>query len=168
MLNERKWFAVYTISRHEKSVAKHLLVRNIEYFLPLCASKHKWKNGQNVVVELPLFPSYIFVHIGTDEWRSVQEAPGVLTLLGGSAHKESVMLDEEIQALRDGLFLRQAEPHSLLRAGQRARILTGALAGLEGVVVRENNSLRVVLTVDAINSSYAVEVDADELLYVEP
>jgi len=168
MLNERKWFAVYTVSRHEKSVAKHLLVRNIEYFLPLCVARHKWKNGQKPLVELPLFPSYIFVHIGTEEWRSVQETPGVLTLLGGSARKESVMLDEEIQALRDGLSLRQAEPHPLLRVGQRARILTGALAGLEGVVVRKNNSLRVVLTVNAINSSYAVEVDADELLFVEP
>jgi transcription antitermination factor NusG len=47
--------------------------------------------------------------------------------------------------------------------GQRARIRSGALAGMEGVVVRQKGSLRVVLTVDLIMQSVAVEVDGTEL-----
>ena len=67
------------------------------------------------------------------------------------------------RALRLGLHLRRAEPHPLLKVGQRARIRSGALAGMEGVVVRKKNSFRVVLTMDAIMQSIAVEVDANEL-----
>jgi transcription antitermination factor NusG len=71
--------------------------------------------------------------------------------------------DVEVEALRTGLNLRRAEPHPLLTIGQRARIRSGALAGLEGIVVRKNNSLRFVLTMDLIMQSIAVEVDAEEL-----
>jgi transcription antitermination factor NusG len=69
----------------------------------------------------------------------------------------------EVEALRSGLHLRQAEPHPLLTVGQRVRIRSGALAGMEGVVVRKKNSLRVVLTMDLIMQSVAVEVDGEEL-----
>jgi transcription antitermination factor NusG len=65
--------------------------------------------------------------------------------------------------MRAGLPLRRAEPHPLLTVGQRARIRSGALAGMEGVVVRRKNSLRVVLTMDLIQRSVAVEVDKSEL-----
>lgn len=160
---ERNWFAVYTTSRHEKSVAKHLQVRAVDYFLPLYQAKRKWKNGLHVVLDLPLFPSYLFVHIHKQEWRRVVETPGVLSILGSKGQTDSLLLDTEIEALRAGLGQRLAEPHPLLNTGQRARIASGALAGLEGIVVRKNNNLRVVLTVDAISRSYAVEVDAHEL-----
>jgi hypothetical protein len=71
--------------------------------------------------------------------------------------------EAEVEALRSGLHLRQAEPHPLLTVGRRARIRTGALAGLEGIVVRKKNSLRVVLTMDLIMQSIVVEVDGEEL-----
>jgi transcription antitermination factor NusG len=73
------------------------------------------------------------------------------------------MPETEISALRSGLPLRNAEPHPLLTAGQRARIRSGALVGMEGVVVRRKNSLRVVLTMELIQRSVAVEVDETEL-----
>jgi transcription antitermination factor NusG len=73
------------------------------------------------------------------------------------------MPDAEIDALRAGLSLRHAEPHPLLTVGQRARIRSGALAGMVGIVVRRKNSLRVVLTMDLIRQSVAVEVDGAEL-----
>ena len=67
---------------------------------------------------------------------------------------ESALLrEEEIDALRIGLPLRHAEPHPSRTVGQRARIQSGALAGMEGVVLRLKNSLRVVLTMDLIMQS---------------
>jgi len=73
--------------------------------------------------------------------------------------------DSYMQLLRDGLHLRKAEPHPSLPIGKRVRIKSGALAGIEGVLVRKKVSLRVVLTVEAIMRSFAVEVGLDE---VEP
>jgi len=93
----------------------------------------------------------------------VLEVPGVLTVVGGPGRQPAPLPEAEIEALRAGLHLRRAEPHPLLTAGQRARIRSGALAGMEGVVVRQKGSLRVVLTVNLILQSVAVEVDGSEL-----
>ncbi len=60
---ERQWYAVYTVPRNEKSVARHLDLREIEYFLPTYETSRIWKNRQRVKVVLPLFPTYVFVCI---------------------------------------------------------------------------------------------------------
>jgi transcription antitermination factor NusG len=158
-----KWFAVYTSPRHEKRVAQYLEVREIEHYLPLYHPRHKWNSGSTVTLDLPLFPGYIFVHIDRTKRVKVLEVPGVLTFVGGTGGKPAALPDEEIDALRSGLSLRRAEPHPLLTVGQRARIRSGALAGMEGIVVRQKGSLRVVLTVDLIMQSVSVEVDGTEL-----
>jgi transcription antitermination factor NusG len=158
-----EWFAVYTSPRHEKRVAQYLNAREIEHYLPLYSAQHKWRSGSTVTLDLPLFPSYLFVRIDRDERVRVLQVPGVLNIVGGTGHKPAPLPSTEIDALRSGLPLRCAEPHPLLTVGQRARIRSGALAGMEGVVVRLKGSLRVVLTMDLIMRSVAVEVAAEEL-----
>ena len=158
-----KWFAVYTLPRHEKRVEQYLSVREIEHYLPLYHPRRRWSDGTTVTLDLPLFPGYIFVRIDRSERVRVLEVPGVLNVVGGPGRQPASLPEGEIEGLRSGLHLRRAEPHPLLTVGQRARIRTGALAGMEGVVVRQKGSLRVVLTVNLILQSVAVEVDGTEL-----
>jgi transcription antitermination factor NusG len=160
---EPKWFAVYTISRHEKRVAQHLTQREIEFYLPLYRSLRKWSDGSRVTLELPLFPGYLFVRIRRNERVRVLDVPGALTVVGGTGGEPVALPDDAIEALRTGLYLRKAEPHPLLTVGQRARIRSGALAGMEGVVMRMKNSFRVILTLEHIQRSIAVEVSGDDL-----
>jgi transcription antitermination factor NusG len=158
-----KWFAVYTSPRHEKRVAQHMAAREIEHYLPLYHPLRKWRDGSTVTLDLPLFPGYLFVRTRRSDRVQVLEVPGVLTFVGGTGGQPAALPDAEIEALRVGLPLRQVEPHTLLTVGKRARIRSGALAGMEGVVVRQKNGLRVVLTVELIMQSMAVEVDGSEL-----
>jgi transcriptional antiterminator NusG len=158
-----EWFAVYVVHKHEKRVAQHFQVREIEYYLPLYEAQRKWKDGSKVTLQLPLFPGYIFARTPRDGRRRIVEAPGVLFIVGKP--ERSMISDSYMQLLRDGLHLRKAEPHPSLPIGKRVRIKSGALAGIEGVLVRKKVSLRVVLTVEAIMRSFAVEVGLDE---VEP
>jgi transcription antitermination factor NusG len=160
---ESNWFAVYTASRHEKRVAQHLTQREIEFYLPLYRSARKWSDGSRVTLELPLFPGYLFVHIKRNERVRVLNVPGALAVVGGTGREPVPLPDGAIDALRAGLHLRAAEPCPLLTVGQRARIRSGALAGMEGVVVRKKNSLRVVLTLEHIMQSIAVEVNVEDL-----
>ena len=160
---EPKWFAVYTISRHEKRVAQHLTQREIEFYLPLYRSRRKWSDGSRVTLELPLFPGYLFVRIKRTERVRVLDVPGALAVVGGTGREPVALPDDAIEALRTGLHLRRAEPHPLLTVGQRARIRSGALAGMEGVVLRMKNSFRVILTLEHIQRSIAVEVSGDDL-----
>jgi transcription antitermination factor NusG len=158
-----KWFAVYTSPRHEKRVSQYLSLKEIEHYLPLYRTQRKWSDGSKVTLDLPLFPGYLFVRIDGSERVRVLQVPGVLSFVGGTGGQPASLPEAEINALRTGLPLRHAEPHPLLTVGQRARIRSGALAGMEGVVVRRKNSLRVVLTMDIIRRSVAVEVDETEL-----
>jgi transcription antitermination factor NusG len=162
-----RWFAVYTTPRHEKRVAQYLTLKGIEHYLPVYHTQRKWKDGSKVTLELPLFPGYLFVCIGRNERVPVLQVPGVLNMVGGTGRQPAALPEGEIEALRSGLIVRHARPHPLLTAGQRARIRSGALAGMEGIVVRQKNSLRVVLTMNLIQQSVAVEVDAMELDLVD-
>lgn len=157
-----KWFAVYTTPRHEKRVAEHFAQRGIDSFLPLYSTQRRWKDGSKVTLQLPLFPNYIFVRIARQQRVRVLEVHGVLSLVGNS-REATPLPDEVIEALRNGLHLHKVEPHPYLMVGERARIKAGALAGLEGVLLRKNNNFRVVLTLDQIMQSVAVEVDAADL-----
>jgi transcription antitermination factor NusG len=157
-----RWFAAYTTPRHEKAVARQLDARHIESFLPLYPSARQWKNGCRVTVEQPLFPSYIFVSIPRRETVKVLQVPGVVSLVS-AGREPSALPSSEIESLRSGLSLRQFEPHPYLVVGEKVRIASGSLAGMVGVLVRKKNNLRVVLTLDLIRQSVAVEVGVDEL-----
>ena len=158
------WYAVYTSPRHEKRVHEHLRQRRVECFLPLFRSIHRWKNGCKAQVELPLFPGYLFVSIGRSERVRVLDVPGVLSFVGPRS-EPARLADFEIETLRSGLHLQKFEPYRGLAVGQKVRINAGALQGLEGVMARNANGFRVVITVDLIQQSVAVELDADA---VEP
>jgi transcription antitermination factor NusG len=158
------WFAVFTSPRHEKRVAAHFVQREIESFLPTYQAIHRWKNGQTVYINLPLFPGYVFAHVGRRERVRLLSVPGVVTIVGAGREPTAVP-DAEIESLRSSLHLRNVEPHPYLVVGERVRIKAGAMEGLEGILVRKKSHLRVVLTLELIRQSVAIELRADE---VEP
>ena len=163
-----RWYALYTASRHEKRVAQHLRQREIEFFLPLYKAQRRWSDGSRVTLDLPLFPGYLFIHIHRGERGRVLSVPGALTVVGGKRGESAWVPDATIDALRTGLETSQVRPHPLLTIGQRVRIRSGALEGFEGIVVRNKSSCRVVLTVEHIMQSYAVEVVLDDLEPLSP
>jgi len=156
------WLAAYTTPRHEKSVVRHLEVRDVEYFLPLYKAARKWKNGCKVEVEFPVFPNYVFVHVDRKLSNRVLDAPGVVAF-AGSGRLPLPIPDGEIDWLRNELPLRKFEPHPYLVLGSRVRIKSGPLAGMSGVLTRKKSGLRVVLSIDLIRQSVAVEVGMDEI-----
>jgi len=156
------WLAAYTTPRHEKAVARHFEVRNVEHFLPLYRVVRRWKNGCTVPVEFPLFPSYLFVRTGRNISSQLLEVPGLLAFV--SLGRTAVPIpDAEIDLLRKQLPLRKIEPHPYLAVGTKVKIASGPLAGACGILLRKKSGLRVVLSVDLIQQSVAVEVDANEI-----
>ena len=159
-----RWFALYTTPRHEKHVSEMLAQRQIETFLPLYRTTRRWKKSRPVDLELPLFPTYVFVRIAREARGAVLGTPGVLSIVG-SGREPWALPDPEIETIRLGLQMRKIEPHPYLTVGERVRIKAGVMTGVEGILVRKKNDLRVVLSLDAIMRSVALEVDADD---VEP
>jgi transcription antitermination factor NusG len=159
---EHNWFAVYTLPKNERSVVRHLDVRQIESFLPTFEKIHVWKNRQRVKVTEPLFPTYLFVRIDPKERSRVLGAPGVLRLVGNNQGALPVS-DAEIEFLRSDFCRERVEPYRDLVIGQRVRIKCGPMQGVQGTLIRKKSGLRFVLTLELINQHAALEVSVDEL-----
>lgn len=159
---EPRWFALYTCANQERRVAAQLEVRGVEHFLPLYSSRRNWKD-RRVFLDLPLFPGYVFAHFEWPERVRVLQARGVVRVVG-SGGEPSPLAEGDIVALRAGVRgALRFEPHPYLTAGTSVRILHGPLAGMTGILVRKKNSYRVVLSVDLIARSVALEVDAADI-----
>jgi transcription antitermination factor NusG len=154
------WYAAYTRSRHEKFVADQLQRKQIETFLPLYETLRRWKNGDHRV-QLPLFPGYAFVRIALRDRMEVLKVPGVVRLIGFNG-TPTALEDEEVESLRRALAAGvRGAPHSYLTVGRRVRITAGPLTGLEGILLRRKGNCRVVLSIDLIQRSMLVDVEAD-------
>jgi transcription antitermination factor NusG len=155
---ELHWYAAYTCANHEKRVASEIEARGVEHCLPVYSSVRRWKD-RRVTLELPLFPGYVFVRLALRDRLRVLQVPSLVRLVGFNG-LPAALPDEEMEILRSGLSVRlRAEPHPFLTVGRRVRIRSGPLAGLEGVLKRKKNSLRVVVSLSLIQRSVAVDVD---------
>lgn len=156
------WYALYTNARHEKVVAKQLTDRRIETFLPLYRSWHRWKDRRKQV-ELALFPSYVFVRIEEQQKLPVLKVPGAVQVVSFNG-KMAALPEREIEALRNALENEiYAEPCPYLKVGRKVRVVRGPMEGAEGVLSRKKDKCRVVISVDVLMRSVAVEVDATDL-----
>jgi transcription termination/antitermination protein NusG len=156
------WFAVHTSSRHEKQVAQQLAGREIEHLLPLYQQTSCWAD-RRTVVEMPLFPGYLFVRIVPGQRREVVQVPGVARIVGFHGAPVAVE-DAEIEALRNALRAGiRVSPHEYLRVGSRVRVRSGALCGVEGILLRKKDGDRIVVSVDLIMKSVAMEIDAADV-----
>ncbi len=159
---EPHWYAAHTRARHEKRVAEQLASRHVEFFLPLYLASHRWKD-RTARLELPLFPGYIFVRLPLQQRRKVLGIPSVVSLLGAHG-APTPLLTSEIESLRSGLEAQlRAVPLPYLKIGRRVRVKNGPLRGAEGILLRKKDKFRIVLSIDLIMRSVAVEIDATDV-----
>jgi transcription antitermination factor NusG len=164
-LESNPWCAVYTRHQHEKTVSEMLEAKGFEVFLPLYDSTRKWKDRRKVL-SLPLFPCYVFVRGAIERRLPVLTTPGVHMIIS-RGERVATVPEDEIDAIRrtvDGHF--RVEPHPFLRCGERVRVVRGSLEGVEGVLTRKKNLYRLVLSVEMLAQSVAVEIDAMDVVPV--
>jgi transcription antitermination factor NusG len=155
---EDRWYVLHTYPRHEKSVVLQIEERRIACFLPLYRSMRRWKDRRKEL-ELALFPGYVFVRIDLKDRLRVLQMASVVRFVSFNG-MPAPLPDAEMVALMNGLKGGVgAEPHPYLTAGRSVRVSSGPLAGVEGILVRRKDGFRVVLSLDLIMRSVAVEVD---------
>ncbi len=161
-----KWFAVHTRSRHEKVVAQEVHDLGLTAFLPLVKEERRWSDRKKII-ESPLFSCYVFVRIvPTNEERvRVLQVNGVLGFVGIHGGGDPIP-EEQIHAVRtvvEGQL--PFSSHPLLQIGQRVRIRSGAMKGVEGVLVSRSGEQKLVITLDAIQRSLSLSIEGYD---VEP
>lgn len=152
------WYAVYTKHQHEKTANALLAGKGFEVFLPLYRAEHLWKDRTKVVL-LPVFPCYLFVRTDFERKLELLQTPGVFWLIE-SGGRPCEVPKSEIEAIRQiTQSPAKVEPHPYLKCGDYVRVQQGALAGIEGVLIRVKNRYRVVVSVDLLQKGVSVEVD---------
>ncbi len=154
---EPRWYVLSVRCNQEKRVTEHLRGRDVEHYLPCYSSLRTWKD-RRVTLQMPLFPGYVFVRLPLLERMKVVTVPNIVSLVG-SRHGPAEISPEEIDSIRRGVEHARAEPHPYLREGQRVAIVSGVMAGMEGVLLRRQNGARVVVCLDSISRAFVVEVD---------
>ena len=154
------WFAIWVKGRAEQNVAAHLRGRGLDPYVPTYVERRQWSDRIRVA-ELPLFPGYIFCRFDPSDRLPILTAPGVIQILGAGKTLLPVHEDEmqAIQAItRSGLPKR---PWPYMQVGQRVRIGSGPLRGVEGILIEIRGGHRLVASVELLRRSVAVEVDPE-------
>jgi transcription termination/antitermination protein NusG len=158
------WYALATLSRHERVVALELENRGIDAFLPTVTEIHRWSDRRKKV-EVPLFPGYIFVQTAMTSVvrRAAICARGVMGFVTMNGEPLPVP-EEEIIGIRQLLASEiPCAPYPFLKVGQRVRVRGGALDGIEGCLVRAEGDHKLVVSIDAISRSVALHIDGYDL-----
>ena len=156
--DNKKWIAVYTKPRHEKTVENELLKKGFEVYLPILKERRKWSDRKKWV-EFPLFRSYIFVKTEIKNSLFVLQTMGVVKVIkfGGEV---AVIQNDSIRAIKlmiEGGYMPEAIDYFV--KGETVEVKSGPLKGLIGEVIRVDNSDRLLVRVDAIQHSVSVQID---------
>jgi transcription antitermination factor NusG len=162
----KRWFALQTRARHEKVVVQRLSDRGVTTFLPLVRQVHRWSDRLKTV-DLPLFGCYVFAKLPPrdDERLRVLLVDGVMKFVGPRGQGIPIP-EEQIDSIRT--LVDEQLPYCyypFLNIGQRVRIRSGALDGVEGILVSRIGERTLVVSLDAIQRSLAVRIEGYD---VEP
>lgn len=158
---QRNWMVLHVRPRCEKKVAEFCATRGIYSYLPLLNKKHKY--GARIrVYEIPLFTGYIFALGSRPDSILLRQNHRVANLL--SVLDQATLLNQ-LQQIKRALDHQEAVelfPH--LTTGMKVQVRSGPLKGVEGFIQKLKNKTKIVLNVDFIQQSVAVEVDAEWLV----
>lgn len=162
--DDQQWLAVYTRTQHEGSVARQLEMKQLTYLLPTFIKSVRWSDRVKRMFA-PLFPSYVFVHVSPAERLRVLQTTGVVNIVSTAGKPLPLSREEVAMLLECATRPRQFEPHPFLRVGQRVRVKHGPFVGWVGVLTSKKNSARLVVSMEQIMRSVAVDLDGAD---VEP
>ena len=162
--DDKLWTAIRTKARCEKVVKAHCEHYNIPCYLPV---RRRVKRYQRRTVEtyLPMFPGYLFVQLDDDGRQALLLSHKVVWIAAITEPEEEKLVAElrEIQHLSELAANAEIEVQPEIVPGKIVTITTGPMKGLAGIVQKRRQKTRIVLNVDILGQSAAVDLDVGEL-----
>lgn len=160
------WHAIYVKSRTEKKVGELLQQNGVETYVPLIKTMRQWSDRKKMV-ELPLMNGYVFVHIQASEKDAVAKTKGIVNFVR-SEGKIAIIRDVEINRLKQLIELGyQLEAEAITKTykqGDKVKISSGALKGLEGYVVESKENRLIEVLLESIGQCIRVKLPKEILV----
>ena len=156
------WLVLRTRSQHENIVERSLQQKQINAYLPKHRVIRRGKD-RRIILEMPLFPGYVFVQPRLDQFENMRYVRGSCGLiLRGS--QPAAMPEKELEAVRIlvGSGAELAVNPQLI-PGQRVEVIAGPFMGVQGELIRVKSQDRLVINAYLVSSSVSVEVDSDKI-----
>jgi transcription antitermination factor NusG len=163
MTGDPRWYALSVKHQHERCAEIALGSKGFEALAPTYRARRQWSD-RSKNLDLPLFSGYVFCRFDFDERIPVLDTPGVARIVG-FGNGPAPVADEEIAAIKIVVESRlPVRPWPHLKPGDRVRIEGGPLRGVEGILLKEKESLRLVLSVELLQRSIAVELEPESIV----
>ena len=164
---EKAWFAIQVRPKYEFLTSTILRSKGYEEFVPFYVSTRRWSD-RSKKLNVPLFTGYVFCRFSSHVCAQIITTPGVIRIVG-IGNKIMAIEDAEIEAIRKAVNSGKAvEPYAYLTLGDRVCVKEGAMAGVQGILIRYSNRHQLVLSVDLIQGSMAMEIDARSVVRIDP
>ncbi|MEI6086956.1 MAG: UpxY family transcription antiterminator [Bacteroidota bacterium] len=168
MVEEKKWYALYTKPRWEKKIDASLIKKNIEAWCPLQKIERQWSDRKKIIEE-PLFKSYIFVHIDMHEKVKVLQTDGILNFVHYLG-KPAVIKEEEINLIKHYLLEKDVKISLISKEGYAAstkiRVNHGVFMGKEGTVLK-NMKKKIFVKLESLGQVMVVEFPVEYLSHLD-
>lgn len=167
-MEKRDWHAIYVNSRSEKKIGETLISKNIDAYVPLAKTMRQWSDRKKFV-EFPLLNGYVFVKISQLERDKVLQTKGVVNFVR-SEGKIAVIREDEIKRLKQlvelGYQLEVENINRTYKEGDKIKISSGALKGIEGFVVESKGNRQIEVLLESIGQCIRVRLPKELLLSV--
>jgi transcription antitermination factor NusG len=163
--NALPWWAMYTLARHEKKLMRELVSKEIPFFGPTIGRRYRAPNGRLRTSVEPLFPNYVFV-CGEELARYTAVCTGIVSRWMSVPEPRAFVAD--LKQIRD-LIATNAPlaPERRVEAGQKVRVRNGAFKGFEGIVIRRENEIRLLIHVRYMGQGASVALDDCQVDVIE-
>jgi transcriptional antiterminator RfaH len=159
------WYLIHTKIRLERQALENLERQGYECYLPLFPME-KLCRGKLTIVRVPLFPRYLFIHLGEEDsdksWGPIRSTKGVSALVrfgGQPARADDALiafLRSREQALADA-------PARLFAPGDSVYLTEGPFAGMEGVYQMADGEQRAMVLIELLGKSAPLRVEVGKL-----
>jgi transcriptional antiterminator RfaH len=158
---DSRWLVYYTISRREKDLMRKLEAAEIPFYCPLVRRRLKSAGGRTRSSYVPLFPGYLFSRADDEQRRAALATNTIARWIPVSDER---MLVNDLRAIHRLIASDSPlTPEARLEAGQPVRVRSGALAGIEGTVIRRRGEERLLVAVRFLNQGASIELEDVDL-----
>ncbi|MDD4969948.1 MAG: UpxY family transcription antiterminator [Paludibacter sp.] len=149
MVDELRWYAVYTAPRAEKKVSERFVQEGIEHYLPIQTVKRRWSDRIKEV-QVPVVNGYIFVRVLVVDFIRVTKVYGALAFIKEQGQPVAIP-DSQLERLRF-MVEHSEEPVEYTQEnfehGESIRICKGPLEGMMGELVEMKGKNKVLIRLE--------------------
>jgi transcription antitermination factor NusG len=167
VLPEKTWYVLFTKPRAEKQVHDRLVQTGIEAFLPMYTTLRQWSDRKKKI-EVPLFSSYVFVHISPDQYLSVLHTQGSVKYVcfGGIPAKVPEQIINNLRIALNGSQEIEVSTRNF-RPGQKVKVAYGILKDLVGELIHHSSGKWLLIRIDGIGQNLLVKIPVNYITVVD-